>query len=50
MLRLLTIIAIIANLINMMMRLYIGEFDVALMAFCNAFLTGVIYYLVDNKK
>lgn len=49
MFRLLTIIAIIASLINMMIRLYMEEFDVALMAFCIAFLSGVIYYLSENK-
>lgn len=49
MFKLLTIIAIISSLINMMIRLYMEEFDVALMAFCIAFLSGVIYYLAGNK-
>lgn len=47
--RILVLITIIASLINMFFHLYLGDFHIALMAFCITFLVGVIGLLIESR-
>lgn len=47
--RILVLIAIIASLSNMFFHLYLGEFHIALMAFCITFLVVVIGFLIESR-
>lgn len=47
--RILVLIAIIASLSNMFFHLYLGNFHIALMAFCITFLVAVIYFLIESR-
>ena len=47
--RILVIITIIASLSNMFFHLYLGDFHIALMAFCITFLVVVIGLLIESR-
>lgn len=47
--RILVLIAIITSLINMFFHLYLGNFHIALMAFCITFLVVVIGLLIESR-
>ena len=47
--RILVLITIIASLINMFFHLYLGDFHIALMAFCITFLVVVIGLLIESR-
>lgn len=47
--RILVLITIIASLSNMFFHLYLGNFHIALMAFCITFLVVVIGFLIESR-
>lgn len=49
MFRILVLITIIVSLSNMFFHLYLGNFHIALMAFCITFLVVVIGYLIESR-